>query len=331
MRLPLPRKPVLTLGDVNPDIILPLGSSVPPSSAPDLQRARISGGGTVANVASGLSRLGIPTSFCGMTGDDAMGHLMEQLLEEDHVDTTHLFFTRKAFTNMVFAVVQPDGERTIFVWPPSGAAQSLLSAEDLDFDGSEYALIHFSSINLREEPSAGSILGFLEQHSTEESIFSFDMNLRMEFFAGDHMFQRQLERALEVSDIIFGSSTDEIEPLTGTNDPIKAAGALNPNACVISRLGKDGALCIDQQTVFHAPGYPVAVCDTIGAGDAFNSGFIAALYRGRSLQHATMWGNACAAMSITKAHARSCPTYEQLLAFAAAYHSPEQLQEIFSL
>ncbi len=333
LQLPIQDTPILALGDVNPDIILPLeptGDTFPlQHHDDDLLRAHISGGGTVANVASGLGRLGIPVSFCGKTGDDAMGRLMKQLLEDDHVDTSRLLFESDGFTNMVFAVIHDDGERTIFVWPPSGAAQSTIRQEDLTFDVSAYSLVHFSSINLHEDPSANSILCFLSLHRSPPLVISFDMNLRREFFKRDKAFSARLNRSLALSDIIFGSALEEIQPLTGISDPVRAAQALNPEACVIARLGDEGALCIFQGESYHVPPYPIKVVDTLGAGDAFDSGFIAALHKGKTLRQATSWGNACAAYSITCPNARSCPSYDALVTFVKRYHTTSEIEEIF--
>ncbi len=332
MKLPLSAKPILTIGDVNPDIVLPLkGSQIDPASVTensDLLRAHISGGGTVANVASGLGRMLIPVAFCGKIGHDALGKLMMDEMRNDSVDISHVVIDPEAYTNMVFAVVHPNGERTIFVWPPSGAAHARLTHDDISFDYRQFSLIHSSSICLREDPSAESIVWFLQQIEDPTVVKSFDLNLRSEFFESDPLFSQYLEQTIQISDIIFGSAADEIMPLTGINDPEKAARSLAPGACVIARMGKDGALCIDGDSTTHIPAYYVPVVDTIGAGDAFNSGFLAALYRKKSPQIAAIWGNACAAISISKPNARSCPTYAEFKSFIESNHSPDEIEDI---
>ncbi len=319
-------KSVLALGDVNPDIILPLASD---KQSAELLRAGVSGGGTVANVASGLGRLSIPVSFCGRTGNDAFGHYMASILEKDGVELSHLAYDDACFTNMVFGVIEPDGERTIFVWPPEGAAQSRLSRDDLAFDKSTYSHLHISTINLREEPSADAILWCVESVKDSSITTTFDLNLRMEFFKDNTHFRDNLERAIKSSDIILGSAYDEIIPLTGINDPERAARSLAEDTTVIARLGKDGVLCVDKHKTTFIPAYEVEVMDTIGAGDAFDSGFIAALYEGATPHMAINWGNACAAISITRQDARSCPTRAELFAFLRTYHKGESLKEIF--
>ena len=63
------------------------------------------------------------------------------------------------------------------------------------------------------------------------------------------------------------------------------------------------------------PGFAVDVVDTVGAGDAFNAGFIAARLRGLRIPEALRWGNAVAAFTITQSGARSTPTIDELEAF----------------
>lgn len=65
--------------------------------------------------------------------------------------------------------------------------------------------------------------------------------------------------------------------------------------------------------VFSSPSYDVDVVDTLGAGDAFNGGFIAACLAEKDLQEATRWGNAAAALKIGKTGARGSPSREELL------------------
>ncbi len=317
---------VLALGDVNPDILLPLKNA---DGTP--LRASVSGGGTVANVASGLARLRIPVSFCGRTGEDAYGHLMEGFLREDGVDTTRLLFEKDCFTNMAFAVIDPDGERTIFIWPPEGAAQSRLTVDDLQFDISPYSLLHISTINLREEPSGEAILSMAERFCDSGKPVTFDMNLRMEFFEESPRFQRNLERALDAADIIFGSAEEEIMPLTGIGDPEKASRVLAPSKIVIARMGPEGVLCVRPAGTTHIPAYPVEPVNTIGAGDAFDSGFIAGHILGLDTRDAAIWGNACAAVSITRPDARSCPTRDELYAFLRSNHPEAELKELLNV
>ena len=84
---------------------------------------------------------------------------------------------------------------------------------------------------------------------------------------------------------------------------------------VIARDGEKGSIgFIDNHEVF-SPGFVVEVVDTIGAGDAFNAGYILAKLKGKSLKESLRYGNAVAAINVTKTGGRGAPTLSELSAF----------------
>ncbi len=76
-----------------------------------------------------------------------------------------------------------------------------------------------------------------------------------------------------------------------------AARLSGRGGCVVKR-GADGADCWTTDGHHHAPTRPVTVIDTIGAGDSFNAGFLAALLSGKPAAAALRWGNIVAAQAI---------------------------------
>ncbi|WP_075214081.1 carbohydrate kinase family protein [Mongoliimonas terrestris] len=96
----------------------------------------------------------------------------------------------------------------------------------------------------------------------------------------------------------------ETAALAGIDDVAEAAGALRalmpPGAIVVTKRGPNGAIGVgpDRVTV-QVPAPPVAVVDTIGAGDVFNAGFLAALAEGRDLEAALAHGVATASAAVS--------------------------------
>ena len=77
---------------------------------------------------------------------------------------------------------------------------------------------------------------------------------------------------------------------------------------VIARMGGEGALaCGPDGIVVGSVGIAVEVRNVIGAGDAFNAGFIAAMVEGRPLPEALRWGNAAAALHVARGPGSSLP------------------------
>lgn len=299
---------LLCIGDVNPDISLPVRES--------RLEASFSGGGTVANTAVGASRLGVRTSFCGGIGDDLFGSKMVEMLEAEGVDTSYCQRIPGSFSNLVFAVVQPDGQRNIFVWPREKAAQSRLLPCHLPTE--QFGLIHFSSITFREEPVCSTILGYIT--ASAGSILSYDLNLRREFFEDSPQFERAVQTSLSMAHIIYGSAEEEFYPLTGIQDPQRACRAISEDACVIARLGKEGLFCQYGQASYYEPAYEVELIDSTGAGDCFDSAFLASLCRGYELSEALKIANAAAALSLQTVGARGCPDWPSLRSFLSQMH-----------
>jgi ribokinase len=82
---------------------------------------------------------------------------------------------------------------------------------------------------------------------------------------------------------------------------------------VIVTLGGDGALLVTSEQVAHIPAYQVEVVDTTAAGDAFIGGLAAALLKGKALEEAVRYGNACGALAATRFGAQpSLPTPEEI-------------------
>jgi ribokinase len=118
----------------------------------------------------------------------------------------------------------------------------------------------------------------------------------------------------------------EAQAITGVtvatpDDAARAAAALlerGVGAAIIT-LGENGALYHDANQTVHVPAINAGpVAETTGAGDAFNGGFATALVRGLDPVDAVRFGNATAAISVTRpGTAPSMPArdeIEQLLA-----------------
>lgn len=117
-------KKILCFGDICPDLLIPYGAAHIAGSRPSDTRVRFSHGGSAANTASGLGRLGIPVLFAGSAGEDGFGRALRRGLEEDGVDTRCLKLYPELMTMEVLIVVDAQGERTPFAFPQTGPAST---------------------------------------------------------------------------------------------------------------------------------------------------------------------------------------------------------------
>ena len=93
----------------------------------------------------------------------------------------------------------------------------------------------------------------------------------------------------------------------------------NNGAAVISRNGDQGADLYHGSLRLHAPAFPVAVTDTVGAGDTFDGALIAAVLHGLSPENALREANAAAAICVSRSGGRASPTRAELDAFLARH------------
>ena len=105
----------------------------------------------------------------------------------------------------------------------------------------------------------------------------------------------------DVSILLTGES--EAELLTGISNAEDAAHELQQRgpAIVAVKLGARGALAVAEGDVTYAPGFPVQSAEPVGAGDAFNAGFLSARLRGGDIEAALRLGNAMGALATTTA------------------------------
>lgn len=310
----------LVLGDLNVDLVIPLRDQKGANSQPREEKPQLHGGGTGGNSAAALARLGIPVRFIGTVGDDGYGRWSADDLLKDGVDTRYLQFTEQAFTTIVLAVILPDGERDLFVWPDSDAAHTRLSPETITpgmFESASW--LHTTGLCLREEPVRGAQLKAMRLAREAGASVSLDLNLRLESWGMDDPLREVFNQAISLADVIFGSGSDEILPFTGSDSIQAGAEALSDGQrTVIARLGPKGALGVAPGGSFFSPAFEIPVVDTLGAGDAFNGGFICARLGGYTIEDSVRWGNAAAALKIGRKGARGLPERRELIEFIKA-------------
>lgn len=311
------RKTVLVLGDVNVDLVIPLRSLDEGVNQPRSETLKLHGGGTGGNSAAALARLGVPTRFIGSVGDDGYGRWSVNDLLKEGVDTRYIQFVDQAFTSIVMAVIRPDGERELFVWPHTGGAHTRLSPDVITPDIIRSASwLHTTGMCLREEPVRTTLLKAMQMAREEGIPVSLDMNLRLESWGLKDAIRKVFDQAISRSDVVFGSGSDEIMPYTGLDSVQAGATELSGGKrTVIARLGPDGAQVVTPEGQFLSPAFAVKVVDTLGAGDAFNGGFICAQLEGFDLEESVRWGNAAAGLKISRVGARGLPDRGELIGF----------------
>ncbi|MGI9641993.1 MAG: carbohydrate kinase family protein, partial [Acidimicrobiia bacterium] len=308
---------IVVIGDANVDleIRLPAGSHPESHANPDPE---LFSGGSAANTAAALALLGEDCSFVGTVGDDSFGRQAVLGLEAAGVDVGQTQISADEPTVAVLVVVPQDGDRLIYVWPPSGGAHGALTPPMVIDAVQGASWLHVSGICLRTSPSREALLAGMSAARSAGVPVSFDLNLRLENWGWDGGFRETVMEAVELCDVLLGAGSAEIGALAGDDDPVRAAESLaSDGRVVVARLGAEGAIAWSEAGLISEPGFEVPVVDTVGAGDAFDAGFISARLRGFDLTESLRWGNAVAGLAITAPGARSIPSADEVARLVA--------------
>lgn len=268
------RSAVVCLGELLFDFVA-LEDSVRLEQATTFHRAP---GGAPANVAVALTRLGTRASFVGKIGGDAFGRSLRQTLAGEGVDLRGLVEDSAARTPLAFVGSDGLGGRS-FVFYHDGMADTLLRPDEVNRDLIAGARVfHFGSVTLAAEPSASATLAAARCAHDSGCLVSFDPNVRLELWDSPRRALECIVNALHMVDVVKVSS-DELEFLTGTSDPVQACQRLREHgpALAVVTLGSDGCYFDAATCSGRVPGVSVTAVDSLGAGDAFVAGLLAGL------------------------------------------------------
>lgn len=233
-------------------------------------------GGAPANVAVGVSRLGIEAGFIGRVGLDPLGKFMQQTLNAEKVSTEHLILDPKQRTSTVIVGLD-DGERS-FTFMVNPSADQFLEVSDLPiFQKGD--LLHCCSIALINEPSRSTTIEAIRRVKEAGGFFSFDPNLRESLWASLEEMKQVVNSVVAMADVL-KFSEEELTLLTNTTtieQATKVITAQYPEKLIIITLGKDGAIYHLNGNSQVVAGKALKPVDTTGAGDAFVSGLLAGL------------------------------------------------------
>ncbi|GHK04011.1 carbohydrate kinase family protein [Streptomyces sp. NPDC003753] len=256
-----PGLPALVIGEALVDIIA--GPDGPCRSHP---------GGSPANVALGLGRLGHPVRLATRVGHDHFGSLVRQHLEAGGVGLVPGSVVEAA-TSTATAVLDAAGAANYtfdITWALSAAVEEALR------DGPP-AHVHTGSIATALSPGADQVFGILHALRASATV-SYDPNLRPALLRPAEQERERVEQLVALSDVVKASEEDLAWLHPGENPHRTAARwARNGPALVVLTLGANGARAWWRHGCQDIAPVPVQVVDTVGAGDAFMAGLTSRL------------------------------------------------------
>jgi len=288
---PASSQQVTVFGDINVDVLMSIPTYPPPGGDAMATGLILRPGGSVANTAIVLAKLGVQVRLIGRTGDDRWADMALAPLLEYNVDVSAVRRDATESTGLIFIPVTPDGERTMFSYR---GANTLIPPQEIGpelLQGSR--ILHISGYNFLTTPQRTSTWRAVDLAQQAGIPLSLDVGVEPALRA-----RAEIERLLpSVSIILLGM--DEARPLFEIDSAEEAAQCALERGVLLAaiKLGRDGCLLADRKRVFRQPGFQVQVVDTTGAGDAFCAGLLFAYLRRLDLAVSASIANASGALA----------------------------------
>jgi len=263
--------------------------------------AHLSVAGSESNVAIGVARLGHDAAWLSAVGNDEPGRLIQRTLRAENVDTTYLRFSDDSFTGFI-AFDQPSHDITRVSYHRRGSAASTLTASEITaaLTAANPRLLHVTGITpALSETARAATLTAVRTASAAGIQVSLDVNYRARLWSRAEASVAVRELLPHIHTVF--TSDDELDLLTDASNPV--ADLLKTVDTLVVTAGGKGAWAHTKSAgpaevhTIHRPALPVTVVDSIGAGDAFVSGYLSATLDNLStesrLERATTSGAFC--------------------------------------
>ena len=229
-------------------------------------------GGSPFNTAVGLARLGQPVAFLSAVSRGFLGQRLMRALQAEGVDTSAVQ-RNDAPTTLVLVGVDAAGVPA-YAFYGDGGADRLLTLEALAALPRAARAIQLGSYATVVEPIASTLRTLVERERPRRLI-AYDPNVRLNVEPDIGRWRDVLAWMLPRAHLLKISDEDLGLLQPGTSPEAFAAGALRAGvALVVVTRGADGAYAWTAGARAEAKSTPIAVVDTVGAGDTFQAGLL---------------------------------------------------------
>ncbi len=249
-------------------------------------RYRAHPGGSPANVAVGLARLGAPCSLLARVSTDALGGQLASHLAGNGVSLRDVVRAAEP-TTLALASVDGAGQAA-YSFYVQGTADWQWARGELPRElAPDVRALHAGSLALALAPGARAVEGLLAAERARGRVtISIDPNIRPQLAASRPEEVARVERQIRLAHVVKASEEDTgwLYPGVSTEAVARQWQRLGPDLVVIT-LGDRGAYALAPDgTEVRRPAPHVQVVDTVGAGDAFCAGLLDALWRAGSVR-----------------------------------------------
>ncbi len=250
-------------------------------------------GGSAANVAVALSRLGVQVSFVGKVGGDAEGVLMMKEFLRNGVDVSGVIAEAKKRTSKTFIVVDRHGDKKIHVLGYGNSALALISPNEIDWSRIEESEIVYVGEVYTE---VAELVTSYARGCGKKIVYRPGLTI-IEF---DAEKVRSILRNVDLL-ILNRRGWEALRSIRSTPTDLTKLG---PEAIIVTQ-GEEGCTAYTRNESFTVPAHRVKTLDTTGAGDAFAAGLMSALLENKVLRDCINYALAVSAIKVEARGARN--------------------------
>ena len=272
-------------------------------------------GGSAANIAAGIARLGGRADLITVVSADAVGRYTINELKKYGVGTQHVVAVAGEARNSL-AVVETRIENCQSVIYRNGAADFQLTIDHVkNIPYTDYNSLIITGTALAIEPSRSATFKAIELASKAGLQIILDVDYRPYSWISPEDACETCLRAAKLSTIVIGND-DEFAVMGGGIDLAKSLNA----EIVIYKMGERGSVTFTNGESFETGIFKVQALKPTGAGDSFMAAFVTSLAQGMNVKSSVHRGSAAAAIVVTRVGcAPAMPTQDELSNFMVTH------------
>ena len=284
-------------------------------------------GGSSANIAAGLVKLGGKAALVTRVSDDAVGRFCVNKLHHYGVSTDHVRAEGgEARNSLALYESRVAGHQSVIY--RNGAADFEMSVADVEaVDFGQFGALVTAGTVFAAEPSRSAAFRAFELARAAGLPVIFDVDYRPYSWPSAEVAADVLSRAGDLADVIVGND-DEFGFMAGAKEKglDKARDLARTSAqIVVYKMGEHGAITFAEEAEIRTGIFRVDALKPTGAGDSFMAGMLSSIANGSDLRTAVLQGSACAAIVVAKPGcAPAMPDTHALAAFLATHPGPSE-------
>ena len=260
-------------------------------------------GGTESNFAIAFARLGGRAAWISKLTNNPLGRFIVNKIREHGVDVSHIIWTDKYRVGLYFIEFGKKPRPTQVIYDRKNSAIANIEPNEVNWEVlKDYDAFHTTGITvaLSENCKKAVEIGISKAKEFGTKV-SFDVNYRSKLWSPEEAL-KALDPILRNVDILLVTKDDvkNVLKVQGTYEEMitKLDEKYNPEVVVLT-LGSEGAMALKDGKIYRAEPYELEVVDRIGAGDAFDAGFVYEYLRTGNVERALNLGVAMAAFAHT--------------------------------